>query len=48
MTKNQRILIEHNLLRPGVVTIQRNDAGKSNWQSWHNGMKVELLDIHVV
>ncbi|MBI3680953.1 MAG: heparinase II/III family protein [Acidobacteria bacterium] len=28
--------IERTLLRPAVEVIQRNDAGVSNWQSWHN------------
>ncbi len=31
-----RAAIEANLLRAAVTTIQRNDAGMSNWQSWHN------------
>ncbi|MCX6598130.1 MAG: alginate lyase family protein [Acidobacteria bacterium] len=31
-----RLRIESELLRPLVQTIQRNDAGESNWQSWHN------------
>lgn len=28
--------IEKNLLRAAAATIRRYDAGKSNWQSWHN------------
>ena len=28
--------IERNLLREAVATIERYDAGISNWQSWHN------------
>lgn len=31
-----RAQIESGLLRAAVQTIQRNDAGASNWQSWHN------------
>ena len=33
----QRRHIENDLLRAAVGVIQRNDAGMSNWQSWHNG-----------
>ncbi|KAH3756650.1 alginate lyase family protein [Pelomyxa schiedti] len=36
MSKNQQILVEYNLLRQTITTIKRNDAGMSNWQSWHN------------
>jgi hypothetical protein len=35
-TGEERVSIEDNLLREAVRTIQRNDAGASNWQSWHN------------
>ena len=28
--------IEQDLLRAAVAVITRNNAGKSNWQSWHN------------
>ncbi|MBI4891701.1 MAG: heparinase II/III family protein [Acidobacteria bacterium] len=35
-TPEERAEIENNLLREAVKTIQRNDAGMSNWQSWHN------------
>ncbi len=35
-TPEERADIETNLLREAVKTIQRNDAGMSNWQSWHN------------
>ena len=31
-----RAHIENDLLRPAAETILRNDAGVSNWQSWHN------------
>ncbi|MBN2498778.1 MAG: heparinase II/III family protein [Deltaproteobacteria bacterium] len=31
-----RAHIEHDLLRAAVAVIRRNDAGESNWQSWHN------------
>ena len=36
LSQAQRADIEHNLLRPAVALIQSNDAGKSNWQAWHN------------
>lgn len=36
LTAEQRAHIEKNLLYACVETIQRNDAGVSNWQSWHN------------
>ena len=36
MTESQKVDIEHNLLRPAIATIFRYDAGKSNWQAWHN------------
>ena len=29
--------VENDLLRAGIHTIQRHDAGIGNWQSWHNG-----------
>ena len=32
----RRVDIEHNLLRPAVAVIAGYDAGKSNWQAWHN------------
>jgi len=32
-----RLHVEDDLLRAAVEVIQRNDAGMSNWQSWHNG-----------
>ena len=35
-TPEQRAAIENDLLREAVKTVQRNDAGLSNWQSWHN------------
>ena len=35
-TDEERASIENGLLREAVKTIQRNDAGTSNWQSWHN------------
>ncbi len=28
--------VENNLLRQAVAVVQRYDAGKSNWQAWHN------------
>lgn len=36
LSADQRAHIEKDLLRACVETIQRNDAGVSNWQSWHN------------
>ncbi|MBI5083905.1 MAG: heparinase II/III family protein [Acidobacteria bacterium] len=36
LTDADRADIEKNLLRAAVETIQRYDAGISNWQSWHN------------
>lgn len=36
LTVAQRVDIEHNLIRPAVAKIQQYDAGKSNWQAWHN------------
>ncbi len=36
LNAEQRRLIENDLLRAAVAVIERNDAGKSNWQSWHN------------
>jgi hypothetical protein len=36
--------VEAHLLRPAVELIRRNDAGISNWQSWHNaGMGAAAL-----
>ncbi|MBI1896576.1 MAG: heparinase II/III family protein [Acidobacteria bacterium] len=36
LTPEDRERIEGDLLRASVDTILRNDAGISNWQSWHN------------
>jgi hypothetical protein len=36
LNSNDRTSIENGLLRAAVATIRRYDAGKSNWQSWHN------------
>jgi hypothetical protein len=36
LTEEQKQHIEKDLLRAAVAVIQRNDAGMSNWQSWHN------------
>lgn len=36
MTSADRAFIEHNLFRSMIRTIYRNNAGESNWQSWHN------------
>lgn len=35
-TDAERVNIEQNVLLRGVQTIARNDAGRSNWQAWHN------------
>lgn len=35
-TDDERTAIENGLFREAVNTIQRYDAGVSNWQSWHN------------
>ena len=36
-TADERKHVETELFREIVKTIQRNDMGVSNWQSWHNG-----------
>jgi len=36
MGEAERKHVEQDLLRAAVATIQRHDAGISNWQSWHN------------
>jgi len=36
MGESDRALVERGLLRAAVDVIARNDAGISNWQSWHN------------
>ncbi len=36
-TASDRESIEEKFFRASVETIRRNRAGKSNWQSWHNG-----------
>ena len=36
LSPDDRAKIETDLLREVVATIRRNDAGISNWQSWHN------------
>jgi hypothetical protein len=36
LSAEERGRIERDLLRAAVATIERNDAGVSNWQSWHN------------
>jgi len=36
MNQVQKVDIEHNLIRSAVAVIQNYDAGKSNWQAWHN------------
>jgi hypothetical protein len=33
---DERERFESQVLRPATDVIKRNDAGKSNWQSWHN------------
>jgi len=41
----ERERFESQVLRPAAEVIKRNDAGKSNWQSWHNAalLSVGLL-----
>ena len=36
MSDAEQCLVEYNLLRSQAATLQRNDVGTSNWQSWHN------------
>ncbi|HUU00384.1 MAG TPA: heparinase II/III family protein [Myxococcota bacterium] len=36
LTDADRLHIEQDLLRAALDVIRRNDAGMSNWQSWHN------------
>lgn len=36
LAPSDRAAIESGLLRAAAAVIQRNDAGASNWQSWHN------------
>ena len=36
LSMGQKVDIEWNLIRAAIATIQRYDAGKSNWQAWHN------------
>jgi hypothetical protein len=36
LSADDRRHIENDLLRAAVTTIERNDTGISNWQSWHN------------
>jgi hypothetical protein len=36
MPAAERARFEENVLRNAAAVIRRNDAGKSNWQSWHN------------
>ncbi len=33
---SERVRIENELLRAAAAVIARNNAGRSNWQSWHN------------
>jgi hypothetical protein len=37
LSPGERAHIERDLLRAAVTVINRNNAGISNWQSWHNG-----------
>ncbi|MCD6361608.1 MAG: heparinase II/III family protein [Armatimonadetes bacterium] len=51
-----RRIIENGYLREVAKTIMRNDAGKSNWQSWHNAgvaaigfcLRDEALAAHAI
>lgn len=36
LTPQEDLAIQHDLLVSATDTIKRNDAGKSNWQAWHN------------
>ena len=36
MPEAERARFENDVLRNAAAVIRRNDAGKSNWQSWHN------------
>jgi hypothetical protein len=36
MPEEERRRFETDVLRNAAAVIRRNDAGKSNWQSWHN------------
>jgi hypothetical protein len=46
LTAERRTQIEENCLREAAKTIQRYDAGMSNWQSWHNaGIAAAALAI---
>jgi hypothetical protein len=36
MSADERAAFENNVLRNAAAVIRRYDAGKSNWQSWHN------------
>ena len=35
-SESSHATIAEGLIRPMVATIQRNDSGRSNWQTWHN------------
>lgn len=35
-TENERQIVEQQLFRKAVESINRRDRGKSNWQTWHN------------
>jgi oligo-alginate lyase len=36
MPPEERVRFETNVLKGAAAVIRRNNAGKSNWQSWHN------------
>ena len=36
LSGSDRVHIEQDLLRAAAAVVDRNRAGKSNWQSWHN------------
>ncbi len=36
LSADDRKQIEQNLIRPMLANIEKNHAGKSNWQTWHN------------
>ena len=52
LSREERAYIENNFLRPMYVTIKRNNAKESNWQSWHNaamtGIGIAINDKEMV
>jgi hypothetical protein len=52
LSAEDRSHIDNSLLRSAAVVIRKNDAGKSNWQSWHNaallGIGLLLADRELI